>query len=230
MLTYCCQKAAINCDHCQPATKRTMEKLDLVKHFKSYYTAKAKPELLNIEKAQYLSITGKGDPSGEDFAQKIQAIYPVAYALKFAFKAKGKDFVVAKLEGLWWYDEERFAGVSIADSPKAIPRSEWEYRLLIRIPDFVEEKDVQTAVEACFASKGQAAFRKVSYFEMNEGKVAQMLHTGPFDNEPESLAKLNEFITANALGRNGLHHEIYLSDFRKTPPEKLKTILREPVK
>lgn len=207
-----------------------MEKLDLVKHFKSYYSAKAKPELLNFEKAQYLSIQGKGDPSGEDFMQKIQAIYPVAYALKFACKAQGKDFVVAKLEGLWWYDEERYAGVSIADSPKAIPRNEWEYRLLVRLPDYVKEKDVQTAVDTCFVSKGQAAIREVSYFEMEEGKVVQMLHTGPFDNEPETLAKLNDFITANGLGRNGLHHEIYLSDFRKTAPEKLKTILREPVK
>ena len=207
-----------------------MEKLDLTKHFKSYYTAKAKPEVLHIEKARYLSITGKGDPSGEDFAQKIQAIYPVAYALKFAFKAQGKDFAVAKLEGLWWYDEVRYAGISIADSPTAIPRSEWEYRLLIRIPDYVEKKDVEATVEASFASKGQAAIRDVSYFEMNEGKVVQMLHTGPFDNEPETLAKLNDFISAHALGRNGLHHEIYLSDFRKTPPHKLKTILREPVK
>lgn len=207
-----------------------MEKLDLAKHFKSYYSAKSKPELVHIEKAQYLSIQGKGDPSGDDFAQKIQAIYPVAYALKFAFKAKDKDFVVAKLEGLWWYDEERYAGVTIADSPTAIPRSEWEYRLLIRIPDFVAQKDVETAVEACFASKGQAAIREVSYFEMEEGKVVQMLHTGPFDNEPETLAKLKEFISAHKLGRNGLHHEIYLSDFRKTPPDKLKTILREPVK
>lgn len=207
-----------------------MEKLDLTKHFKSYYTAKTKPEVLHIEKARYLSITGIGDPSGEDFAQKIQAIYPVAYALKFAFKAQGKDFVVAKLEGLWWYDEVRYAGISIADSPTAIPRSEWEYRLLIRIPDYVEKKDVEATVEASFASKNQAAIREVSYFEMNEGKVVQMLHTGPFDNEPETLAKLNDFISAHALGRNGLHHEIYLSDFRKTPPHKLKTILREPVK
>jgi hypothetical protein len=207
-----------------------MEKLDLAKHFKSYYTAKSKPEILHIGKARYLSITGKGDPSGEDFALKIQAIYPVAYALKFAFKAEGRDFTVAKLEGLWWYDEQRYAGISIADSPTAIPRSEWEYRLLIRIPDYVEAKDVQAAVEACFASKGQAAIKDVSFFEMEEGKVVQMLHTGPFDNEPETLAKLNDFISANAFGRNGLHHEIYLSDFRKTPPEKLKTILREPVK
>ncbi|PSL28664.1 GyrI-like domain-containing protein [Dyadobacter jiangsuensis] len=207
-----------------------MEKLDLIKHFKSYYTAKTKPEVLTIGRARYLSITGKGDPSGKDFAQKIQAIYPVAYALKFAFKAQGKNFVVAKLEGLWWYDEERYAGISIADSPKAIPRSEWEYRLLIRIPDYVEKNDVQAAVEASYVSKGQAAIREVAYFEMEEGKVVQMLHTGPFDTEPETLAKLNDFISANAFGRNGLHHEIYLSDFRKTPSDKLKTILREPVK
>lgn len=207
-----------------------MEKLDLTKHFKNYYTAKTKPELLHIEKAQYLSITGKGDPSGADFAQKIQAIYPVAYALKFTFKARGKDFAVAKLEGLWWYDEKRYAGISIADSPKAIPRSEWEYRLLIRIPDYVEQKDVQAAVETCYTSKGHPAIREVSYFEMEEGKVVQMLHIGPFDNEPETLAKLNDYISTHALGRNGLHHEIYLSDFRKTSPDKLKTILREPVK
>lgn len=216
--------------HCQPETNRAMEKLDLTKRYKSYYTAKNKPELVHIEKAQYLAIQGKGDPSGEEFMQKIQAIYPVAYALKFAFKAQGKDFVVAKLEGLWWYDEKRFTNATIDNAPKTIPRSEWEYRLLIRIPDYVEEKDVQTAVRACFESKGEAAVREVSYFEMKEGKVAQMLHTGPFDSEPETLAKLNDFITANALGRNGLHHEIYLSDFRKTSPEKLKTILREPVK
>ncbi|GGM79773.1 transcriptional regulator [Dyadobacter beijingensis] len=207
-----------------------MEKLDLTKHFKSYYTAKAQPELLEIGQACYLSIQGKGDPSGRDFMQKIQAIYPVAYALKFAFKAKKKDFVVAKLEGLWWYDEARYAGISIADSPKAIPRSEWEYRLLIRLPDYVTQKDVEGAVEMSFASKGTAAIRDVSWFEMEEGKVVQILHTGPFDNEPETLAKLNEFMTAHSLGRNGLHHEIYLSDFRKTAPEKLKTILREPVK
>ena len=207
-----------------------MEKLDLTRQFKSYYTAKNKPELVLIEKAQYLAIQGKGDPSGEDFMRKIQAIYPVAYALKFAFKAPGKDFVVAKLEGLWWYDESRYPNATIDNAPQTIPRSEWEYRLLIRIPDFITRKDVESAVAECYSAKGAAEIREVSFFEMEEGKVVQMLHTGPFDTEPETLAQLNEFITAHALGRNGLHHEIYLSDFRKTPPNKLKTILREPVK
>ncbi len=207
-----------------------MEKLDLSKHFKSYYTAKGKPELVYIEKAQYLAIQGKGDPSGEAFMQKIQALYPVAYALKFAFKAQGKDFVVAKLEGLWWYDEKRFTNATIDNAPKTIPRSEWEYRLLIRIPDFIGKKDVESAVAGCYSAKGVAAIREVSFFEMQEGKVAQMLHTGPFDTEPETLEKLNVFMNENNLSRNGLHHEIYLSDFRKTTPDKLKTILREPVK
>jgi hypothetical protein len=207
-----------------------MEKLDLAKHFKSYYTAKAKPEIIHIENARYLTITGKGDPSGETFTQKIRAIYPVAYALKFGFKAQGKDFVVAKLEGLWWYDEDRYKNISIADSPKMIPRSEWEYRLLIRIPDYVSEKDVESAVASSFSSKGLEVIKDVSYFEMKEGKVVQMLHTGPFDNEPETLALMKDFMDAYNLSRNGLHHEIYLSDFRKTSPDKLKTILREPVK
>lgn len=207
-----------------------MEKLDLTKHYKSYYTAKGKPELVYIEKAQYLAIQGKGDPSGDAFMQKIQAIYPVAYTLKFAFKAKGKDFVVAKLEGLWWYDEKRFINATIDNAPKTIPRSEWEYRLLIRIPDFIGQDDVESAVASTVAAKGLTAAGEVTFFEMEEGKVAQMLHTGPFDTEPETLAKLNIFMTDNNLSRNGLHHEIYLSDFRKTPPGKLKTILREPVK
>lgn len=207
-----------------------MEKLDLTRQFKSYYTAKSRPELVHLEKAQYLAIQGKGDPSGEAFTQKIQAIYPVAYALKFAFKAQGKDFVVAKLEGLWWYDEDRYRNATIDNAPTTIPRSEWEYRLLIRIPDFITQKEVESAVAECYAAKGIAEIREVYFFELEEGKVAQMLHTGPFDTEPETLAKLMEFMTTHNLGRNGLHHEIYLSDFRKTPPHKLKTILREPVK
>lgn len=207
-----------------------MEKLDLSKQYKSYYTAKGKPELVYIEKAQYLAIQGKGDPSGDAFMQKIQALYPIAYALKFAFKAKGKDFVVAKLEGLWWYDEKRFRNATIDNAPKTIPRSEWEYQLLIRIPDFIGQDDVESAVASTIAAKGLTAAGEVTFFEMEEGKVAQMLHTGPFDTEPETLAKLNIFMTDNNLSRNGLHHEIYLSDFRKTPPDKLKTILREPVK
>ena|SRR6218665_1573135 len=205
-------------------------KTDLTKTYKSYYSAKAAPQLITIGKAQYISIIGKGDPSSEQFAQKIAALYPVAYALKFMSKAAGNDFTVAKLEGLWWFDERKFAGISMEDSPAKIPRAEWEYRLLIRLPEFVSKEQVQTAVETVSVKKKLPLAGEVEYFEMEEGECVQALHTGPFDKEPETLAEMNIFMVVNALAKNGLHHEIYLSDFRKTPPEKLKTILREPVK
>ncbi len=207
-----------------------MQKLDLTKLYKSYYTAKTKPEIVEIEAANFLSIRGKGDPSGELFAEKIQALYPVAYTIKFHFKPLGKDFTVAKLEGLWWFDEEKFTKFSMQEAPQKIPRSEWEYRLLIRLPEFVGEKDVKQAIEKVRAKKTVKYLDEVEFFEMEEGKCVQMLHVGSFDKEPESLEKIMQFCEENKLDKNGLHHEIYLSDFRKAAPEKLKTILREPVK
>lgn len=207
-----------------------MEKLDLTKAFKTYYSAASQPEVLTLAPARYLSITGKGDPSGDEFQQKIQTLYPVAYQLKFDSKARGMDFVVAKLEGLWWYDEAKYRDIPIVDAPSKIPRREWEYQLLIRIPDLITPAEVSSAIESAFAKKQADTIREVMLFEMEEGKVVQMLHKGPFDQEVETLAVMQTFMADRKLQRNGLHHEIYLSDFRKTSPEKLKTILREPVK
>ncbi len=206
-----------------------MDKLDLSKKYRSYYSAKNRPELVVIEPSQYISITGKGDPSGKPFADNIAALYSTAYVIKFACKANGQDFVVAKLEGLWWFDENRFAGKTI-DTSVEVPRSEWEYRLLIRMPDFVTETDVQTAIETVVDRKGITLAKNVTWYTMHEGTCVQILHVGPFDTEPETLRIIGAFTEANKLSRNGKHHEIYLSDFRKTAPEKLKTILREPVK
>lgn len=207
-----------------------MQKLDLTKHNKSYYTAKPKPELVTIEKAHFLSIEGKGDPSSEGFSNHIQALYPVAYTIKFKYKEQDKDFVVAKLEGLWWFDEEKYKGATIDTAPKLIPRSEWEFRLLIKLPNFVNESDVNDAKEIAIAKKENPLINEVNFIEMEEGKCVQMLHVGSFDSEPESLKKIEAFMNENGLERNGKHHEIYLSDFRKVAPEKLRTILREPVK
>lgn len=207
-----------------------MEKLDLTKKYKSYFTAKTKPDLIDIEKAQFISIQGKGDPNERAFAERIEAMYPVAYSIKFAFKEKGKDFTVSKLEGLWWFDEKKYAAKSMSDTSIEIPRSEWEYRLLIRLPDFVKKNDFDKAVAAVIEKKGIALAKQLEFFEMHEGRCVQMMHVGPFSTEPESLKVIEKFCAENKLARNGLHHEIYLSDFRKTAPEKLKTILREPVK
>ena len=207
-----------------------MDKIDLAKQYKSYYTAKAQPQIVDIEAANFLSITGKGNPSSAQFANDIQALYATAYTIKFIHKATGNDFVVAKLEGLWWYDAEKYKGATIDTAPQTIPRSEWEYRLLIRMPDFVGTESVKQAKQLVIEKKNIKLAEKVSLCLLNEGKCVQILHVGAFDTEPESLRKILDYCTAHNLNQNGLHHEIYQSDFRKTPPEKLKTILREPVK
>ncbi|MBO9591907.1 MAG: GyrI-like domain-containing protein [Niabella sp.] len=207
-----------------------MEKLDLTKQYRHYFTAKPEPALVTIEAAQFLSVTGKGDPSGESFKKHIETLYSTAYTLKFACKARNKDFVVSKLEGLWWFDENRFSIQTAAEASVKVPRSEWEYRLLIRLPGFISKKDVQESQEAVLLKKQLIEVQFLELFSMEEGLCVQLLHQGPFDTEPESLEKISAFMQAKNLTRNGVHHEIYLSDFRTTAPEKLKTILREPVK
>lgn len=207
-----------------------MEKLDLTKKHKTYFTAKTKPELVQIESAHFISLCGEGDPSDKPFADRIEALYSTAYTIKFDYKGKGRDFVVSKLEGLWWFDEKKYTNTTIANASVVVPRSEWEYRLLIRIPEFVVKKDLDKAIDMVTAKKDIQIARQIEYFTMTEGKSVQMLHVGPFSSEPESLQEIAKFSEANKLTRNGLHHEIYLSDFRKTKPDKLKTILREPVK
>jgi hypothetical protein len=206
-----------------------MEKLDLTKHYRSYYTASRKPELVTIEPARYLSITGKGDPSSKEYGEKIEAFYSTVYTLKFMYKALGQDFAVAKLEGLWWYDEALYGGVSMADAPVKIPRKEWCYRMLIRIPDFAEAGVLQQAIEKVIDNKRILQAANVHVYEKEGERAVQMLHIGPFNNEPETLAQIFAFMKEHQLERGGRHHEIYLSDFRKTAPEKLRTILREPV-
>jgi hypothetical protein len=207
-----------------------MEKLDLTKAYKAYYTATNQPELINIPAASFLSIEGIGDPSGQQYADKLQALYSVAYAIKFAFKALGKDFTVAKLEGLWSFDESKYLQLSMAEASVKVPRAEWRYRTMIRMPEFVTATQVDIAIRQVLDKKQISLVKEITFFQMTEGKSVQMLHTGPFANEPETLQKMMEFIQLHKLERNGLHHEIYLSDFRKTAPEKLRTILREPVK
>jgi hypothetical protein len=206
-----------------------MEKTDLVRKYKSYYSAKAKPELQEFSEVSYVSIMGKGDPSVETFQKKIQALYPVAYALKFRAKEAGRDFVVPKLEGLWWYEGHEEV-TSFSDTPLQIPRSEWCWRLLLRMPESVSKPTLLDVIKSVKAKKEIDHIDEVEMFTLTEGKVVQMLHVGSFDKEPDTLRVIQQFMAEQGLKKAGLHHEIYLSDFRKTAPSKLKTILREPVK
>ncbi|HYH57471.1 MAG TPA: GyrI-like domain-containing protein [Anseongella sp.] len=207
-----------------------MQKTDLTRLYKAYYSAGPRPELIETGAVRYLSTEGRGDPSGKEFAGKIQALYATAYTLKFMYKEMNRDFTVAKLEGLWDFDQQKYGGLSLSEAPLKIPRSEWQYRLLIRLPDFVSEEHLAPAIEKVLVRKKLRLAREVSSFSLAEGKAVQILHTGPFDREPETLRQVQEFVKAHNLQKNGLHHEIYLSDISKTAPERLKTILREPVK
>lgn len=207
-----------------------MEKLDLAKRFRAYYSAGPKPALKQLEACTYISISGKGDPSGQAFQENLQALYSVVYNLKFAYKAMGNDFVVAKLEGLWNFDTQKFKITSLAEAPLKVPRSEWNYRMLIRLPDFVNQEQLDKAKIRVMAKKGLELVKKVELFSLPVRTVVEMMHLGAFDDEYQSLLQIQEFIQEKQLLPDGLHQEVYLSNFNTTEPSKLKTILREPVK
>lgn len=207
-----------------------MNKLDLTQADKAYYTARALPGIIHIGPTTYLSVQGVGDPDSGSFARDIQALYAVAYPVKFIWKEQGRDFVVPKLEGLWSFDREQYPDVTIDTAPQIIPRSEWQYELLIRLPGFVNEQSVVQGMESARKKKPGLETDRVQVRQMHEGSCIQILHVGPFNEEPESLRKLETFMQEQGWVHNGPHHEIYLSDFRKTAPGQLRTILREPVR
>ncbi len=198
-----------------------MEKLDLIKKYKAYYTAKSQVEILNFGKVPYLTILGEGEPAGIEFSKKARALYSVAFGVKKICKSTIQDFGVPNLEGLWWVNEERPA--------LEIPRSEWHWKLLIRIPDFATKEIVSKAISEALMKKTTLA-KEVKFEIIDEGNVVSILHYGPYKTEPDSIHIMEDFITSNGYTKYGFHHEIYLSDPNKTEPEKLKTILRQPVK
>jgi len=197
-------------------------KLDLTKEYKTYYTSKTSPEVVEFAEIPFLTIEGKGEPGGKEFASKVEALYPLAYGVKNICKKQGKDFGVPKLEGLWWVESDRPA--------LEVPREEWRWKLLIRMPDFVTSEMVEKAKEEVFKKKGIELIKEIKFEKMKEGKCVQILHIGPYSTEPESLPKMKKLMEEENLVKNGLHHEIYLSDPRRVPEEKWKTILRQPVK
>ena len=197
-------------------------KLDLTKEYKTYYTAKTSPEVVEFGEISFLTIEGKGEPGGKEFTSKVEALYPLAYGVKNICKKQGKDFAVPKLEGLWWVESDR--------PPLEVPREEWYWKLLIRMPDFVTSEMVEKTKEEVFKKKRIELVKEIKFEKIKEGKCVQILHIGPYSAEPESLAKIRKLMEEQKLIENGLHHEIYLSDPRRVPEEKWKTILRQPVK
>ena len=203
-----------------------MEKIDLFKQFKSEYKAVGKPLLIETSEAQYLAIEGQGEPGGEFFGESVGALYGMAFTIKMTRKAAGLgDYVVCKLEAVWGGEgdegDEEFCN---------LPPEQWHWKMMIRTPDCVGSSDLEQAVEA-IASKGKSEeVRRVGLEKLDEGLCVQMLHVGPYDKEGETVELMKEFAVESDYVCHGKHHDIYLSDPRRVPPERLKTILRRPVR
>jgi len=204
-------------------------KLDLTKTQKPYYTAPSVPQRITAPVAKFLSISGKGDPNGEAFAAATQALYTCAYSVKAIYKQQQQDFTVCKLEGLWWVDETRWK-VDGHHSALQVPREEWQWQLLIRMPEFVSAENAQQAIQTAMVKKQLPLLKDVTFISYEEGDCIQVMHTGPYSAEPATLQLMEDFMAKHQLKWNGKHHEIYLSDPRRVAPEKMKTILRQPVK
>jgi hypothetical protein len=194
-------------------------KLDLCKLHKAEYAAPRQPALVQTKPAWYLAIDGQGAPGGVRFTACIGALYGAAFTIKMTHKFAGKqDYAVGKLEGQWFFD----------CGPDAIPKDEWKWKLLIRTPDFISQKDLKTAVGAMLKRGKSPEAGEVKLETIDEGLCVQMLHLGPYEKEEETVALMRRFAEAGGMRLIGPHHEIYLSDPRRVPPERLKTILRLP--
>jgi hypothetical protein len=200
------------------------KKLDLYKTFAADYAATRTPALVEPHAAQYLAIEGRGEPGGTAFTTRLGLLYNVAFTIKMAKKFAGIDYAVCKLEGLWWGQAKR--GTTFLDEP----RSQWRWQLLIRTPDFITAADRSAALEQLRERGKDPAVADVKLVRLDEGRSIQLLHVGPYDAEPESLERMHALARAHKLKPHGLHHEIYLSDPRRVPAARLKTILRMPVR
>ena len=196
-------------------------KLDLYKKHIDEYAASKKPVLITVKPASYLCVAGKGAPGGAEFVTRLGALYNVAFTVKMEKKFAGQDYAVCKLEGLWWGSGRTDFFLD--------PPATWNWKLLIRTPDFIKKKDADNAVRKLIEKGKDPSVSKISLEKINEGQCVQALHVGPYSREGETIALMIDFARWKGLSFQGLHHEIYLSDPRRVAPERLRTILRHPV-
>lgn len=205
---------------------------DFKKEYKEYYMPKNKPQIVEIPPMNYIAVRGKGDPNDEngEYKQAIAVLYAVAYTLKMSYKTDHKingffEYVVPPLEGFWWSDN----GGAFDYTDK----SQLMWISVIRLPDFVTDNDFQWAVETA-AKKKKLDCSAAEFLTINEGLCVQIMHNGSYDDEPATVELMDKFIAENGyqndFSSERLHHEIYLSDPRKTLPEKWKTVIRHPIR
>ncbi|MCD7835756.1 MAG: GyrI-like domain-containing protein [Lachnospiraceae bacterium] len=205
---------------------------DFKKEYKEFYMPKNKPEIVTVPPANYIAVRGEGDPNEEGgaYQRAISVLYAVAYTLKMSYKTDYKiegffEYVVPPLEGFWW--QEGVKGVNYS------AKSTFHWISVIRLPEFITQKDFDWAVETA-SKKKKMDCSSAEFLMIDEGLCVQIMHFGAFDDEPATVAVMDEFLAANGyendLSETRLHHEIYMSDARKVPAEKWKTVIRHPVK
>ncbi len=205
---------------------------DFKKEYKEFYLPKRKPEFVDVPPMNYVAVRGSGDPNEEGgaYQQAVGILYAVAYTLKMSYKSSYQiqgffEYVVPPLEGFWW--QEGKSGVDYAD------KAGFQWIALIRLPDFVTQKDFAWAVAEAERKKKMDC-SKAEFLTVEEGLCVQLMHLGPYDSEPESVALMDEYLAEqgyeNDLSETRRHHEIYLSDPRRAAPEKWKTVIRHPIK
>lgn len=213
-------------------TERTTEKYDVKRAHRALYAPPTKEFVdVDVPPMQYLAVDGHGDPNtSAAYVRAVEALFGVAYTVKFASKRElGRDFAVAPLEGLWQADDP---AVFVARD-----KSAWSWTMLVNQPEWIGESAVASAVDAVRAKAAKAkaepspALDLLRLARLDEGRSVQILHVGSYDDEAPTLARLHdEWMPQHGLAFNGPHHEIYLSDARRTAPEKLRTVLRQPVR
>lgn len=205
---------------------------DFKKEYKEFYMPKGKPEIVTVPKMNYIAVRGKGNPNEEDgeYKKSIELLYGIAYTIKMSKKGDRKiegyfDYVVPPLEGFWWQDD--------VDGIDYSHKENFQWISVIRVPDFVTKADFDWAIEEATRKK-KMDFSKVEFLEIEEGLCVQCMHSGSYDDEPATIAAMDTFIADNGyendISDTRRHHEIYLSDARKVAPEKLKTVIRHPIK
>ena len=209
---------------------------DFKKEYKEFYMPKNKPQIVTVPKVNYIAVRGKGNPNAEggDYQKAIGVLYTLAYTLKMSYKTDYKidgffSYVVPPLEGFWWQDG--VCGVDFSN------KDAFQWISMIRLPDFVTPKDFDWAVETAIAKKTSSCekeLRLAEFFTIEEGLCVQIMHHGAFDAEPATVALLDAYLAENGyendFSNERMHHEIYLSDARRVPPEKWKTVIRHPIR
>ena len=200
-----------------------MEKIDLKKELKHLYNPSAKEiSAVDVPAMNFLLVNGEGAPSSSQYVEAIEALFSVSYPLKFMVKKSiGVDFSVMPLEGLWWVDD-----MTKFSSDR---KDEWKWTAMIMQPKYVSANDVKLAVEQVKKKKNLPALPMVRFENFKEGPAAQIMYVGPFSAEGPTIEKIHTYIQSNGHKLSGKHHEIYLNNPATTAPEKLKTILRQPM-